>query len=122
MQKTKTIPIGNRSFTVRELSVRTIWDLVNNSGDETVSGIDRMKDLLKLGCPDLTEETLLEMYPSEIEELWQAFEEVNASFLGVCRQMGIDRVIMAAIKESISEAARRSPMRSASSSEPDTVQ
>lgn len=117
MQKTKTMQMGQRSFTVRELPVRVIWDLVNN-GTEKTGGVDRMKNMLQLGCPDLTEEVLLDMYPSELEELWQAFEEVNASFLGVVRRVGLDQAIITAVREAITDSMRQFAL----SSIPGTVQ
>lgn len=117
MQKTKTIQIGNRSFTVRELPVRVIWDLVNN-GMEKAGGVDRMKSMLQLGCPDLTEEVLLDMYPSEIEELWQAFEEVNAAFLGIVRRVGLDQLIITAVREALTTSIQQFSLSSA----PGTVQ
>lgn len=116
MQKAKTIQIGNRSFTVRELPVRVIWELVNNGGGG--AGIDRAKNMLQLGCPDLTEEALLDLYPSEIEELWQAFEEVNAAFLGLVRRVGLDQMIITAVREAVMDSMKQFAL----SSTPDTVQ
>ncbi len=102
MQKTKTIQIGSRSFTLKELPVRVIWDLINNSqAQETTGMLDRFQDLLHLACPELTQEVLLELYPSEIEELWQGFEEVNAAFLGVVRRIGLDKALFLAMHETI---------------------
>lgn len=117
MQKTKTIQIGSRSFTVRELPVRVIWDLIN-SGDVKVGGVERMKTMLQLGCPDLNEDVLLDLYPSEIEELWQAFEEVNAAFLGIVRRVGLDQVIITAVREAITGSMKQFAL----SSTPGTVQ
>ncbi len=102
MQKTKTIQIGPRSFTLKELPVRVIWDLINNSqAQETTGMLDRFQDLLHLACPELTQEVLLELYPSEVEELWQVFEEVNAAFLGVVRRIGLDKALFLAMHETI---------------------
>ena len=33
MQKTKTIQIGSRSFTLKELPVRQVWELLNNGSE-----------------------------------------------------------------------------------------
>ena len=116
MQKTKTIPIGNQTFTVKELPTRVIWDLVNN-GEKKGPGADRMKDLLRLGCPELTDEVLLDLFPSEIEELWGAFEEVNAAFLGLVRRVGLDQAIITAVKNAVMDSTRLSAL----SSSPDTA-
>lgn len=102
MQKTKTIQIDSRSFTLKELPVRVIWDLINNSQTEETTGmLNRFQDLLHLACPELTQEVLLELYPSEIEELWQVFEEVNAAFLGIVRRIGLDKALFQAMHETI---------------------
>ena len=93
MQKTKTIHIGTRSFTIKELPVRKVWDLVNGE-DGQVSMLDKCRELLKLGCPELDTEVLLDLYPSEIEELWRGFEEVNAAFLATARLIGLDRALI----------------------------
>lgn len=109
MQKTKTIQIGNRSFTLKELPVRVIWDLINNSptadqAEKPAGMLDRFKDLLRLACPELTQELMLELYPSEIEELWRGFEEVNAAFLGMVRLAGIDQALIGAVKTAVSSS------------------
>lgn len=93
MQKTKTIHVGTRSFTVKELPVRKVWGLLN-SDDDQVSLLDKCRELLKLGCPELDTEVLLDLYPSEIEELWHGFEEVNAAFLAAARLIGLDRALI----------------------------
>lgn len=108
MQKTKVLQIGPRSFTLKELSVVTVWDLMNNRQAKSpdtkpVSQAECFRELLSLSCPELTAEVLLSpeqpMYPSEIEELWQGFEEVNAAFLGVVRTIGLDRALIEAARE-----------------------
>lgn len=99
MQKTKTIQIGSRSFTLKELPVRVIWELINNDQSTAKdSMLDRCRNLLQLACPELNQEVLLELYPSEIEELWQGFEEVNAAFLGVVRRIGLIDIVIDGIK------------------------
>jgi len=117
MQKTKTIQIGQQSFTVKELPVRVVRELVNGD-DLKESWLDRCQKLLKLGCPELDPETLLDMYPSEIEELWKGFEEVNASFLGIVRLVGMDQALIGAVKEAVTTSIGQF----ASSSDQGTVQ
>jgi len=106
MQKVKTIQIGKQSFTLKELPVVVIWALINNDQSTAkASMLDRSMDLLHLACPELTLEVLLNpeqpMFPSEIEELWQGFEEVNAAFLGVIRRIGLDTALIGAVREAI---------------------
>ena len=100
MQKTKTIPIGARSFTLKELPVRAVWKLLNGGqpAADAVKMVDRCGELLRLACPELTLDALLDLYPSEIEELWHAFEEVNAAFLGVARRIGLIDILIDSFK------------------------
>lgn len=122
MQKTKAVQIGPKSFTLKELPVRIVWDLVNNptGSDSEMSFADRFQELLALSCPELTTETFLDLYPSEIEELWRGFEEVNAAFLGVVRRVGLDAALTGAVTEvvgrSIAQFASSLPMVMAPSS------
>lgn len=109
MQKVKVVQIGQRSFTIKELPVRVIWDLVNNSSDQgRLSGgaVDQFRDLLQLACPELNQDVLLDMYPSEIEELWKGFEEVNAAFLGVVRRIGLIDILIDGIKPIMAQEFR----------------
>lgn len=96
MQKIKTIQIGPRSFTLKELPVRAVWDLVNNEqqATEPINMVDRGRELLRMACPELTRDVLIDLYPSEVEELWQGFQEVNAAFLGVVRRIGMIDILI----------------------------
>lgn len=102
MQRTKTIQIGQRSFTLKELHTRQVWGLINNESQQPM--MERCQDLLKLGCPELDKEALMDLYPSEIEELWKGFEEVNAAFLGMVRLVGMDRALIEAVKMAVSSS------------------
>ena len=46
-------------------------------------------------------EVITDLYPSEIEELWAGFEEVNSAFLGVARLMGLDKAIIQVVREAV---------------------
>lgn len=98
MQKIKTVQIGKQSFTIKELPVAVVWELMNKK-ETALAGdvVGQLQNLLALACPELTTAALLEMYPSEIEELWHGFEEVNAAFLGVVRLIGLDLAIIGAV-------------------------
>ncbi len=103
-QKTNEVRIGNKMITVRELSVLQIWGLVGDpeednkkgSGGETkaqpldsslLGDIGEKLDTFLGLATDITRDDLLGMYPSEIEEIWQAFREVNSSFLGLTQKL-----------------------------------
>ncbi len=107
MQKTKSVKIGDQTFVVCELKVREIWELVNNQDTEKDT-LSQYQDLLSIACPGITENDLLDMYPSEIDELWTAFKEANNSFLETTRRIGLDQALMEAVKEAVQGSIRRS--------------
>lgn len=95
MQKIKVVQIGSRSFTLKELPVREVWGLLNDGQSaKNINMLDRCKNLLSKACPELTEDVLLDLYPSEVKDLWQGFEEVNDVFLGVVRQTGLVEIMI----------------------------
>lgn len=105
MQKIKTITIGQSSFTLKELPVRKIWELINNAQEGDAGDVTgRFQSMLALACPELTKEALLDLYPSEIEELWAGFEEVNSAFLGTIRRIGLDVALIEAVKEAVTSS------------------
>jgi hypothetical protein len=115
MLKTKIVRIDEQTFTVKELPMKVVRELVNGEDKDTPM-LERAKRLLQLACPELTTDAMWEMYPSEIEEIWRAFEEVNAAFLGVMRTLKIDQIIVEAMKTSLFDSMRRFAV----SSSPDT--
>ena len=128
MQKNKLIKIGDRSFIIKELPTRAIWDLVNGPKNDQTPVVDKVQSLLALSCPELTQDTLLDLYPSEIEELWATFQEVNAAFLGVVRRTGMFEIMVQTVgplvkSEMVKAMQKIEPSltgQSASSSSPDT--
>ena len=79
MQKQKTIPIEGRTpVTVRELSVRQIREILDHP--EKLTDTQYLTELLAM-CTDLTLAALDEMYPSELDEIYTGFAEINAAFL-----------------------------------------
>lgn len=86
MQKTKTLPdIGGKPVTVYEVKTRDILALLNDK-DKRLA--DAAQELLPK-CVSLTQDELLDLYPSEVDEVLAAFEEVNESFFGKIRALGI---------------------------------
>lgn len=106
MLKTKILRIDERTFTVKELSMKAVRELMRGEQPETPL-LERAKQLLQLACPELTGEMIWEMYPSELEEVWRAFEEVNASFLGVVRMFRLDQIMIGAMQESVISSIRQ---------------
>lgn len=113
-QKTKTITIGDKSFTLKELPVKIIWDLMNDESKEkkkkAVSMLDQGQDLLALACPELSKDTLIGLYPSEIEELWEGFKEVNSAFLGVARTIGLEEALIGVVREVVKSSMKLSAL------------
>lgn len=107
MQKIKNIQIGpDRSFTLKELPVRAIWDILDQKPGQG-GGMVQYMNLLWLACPELTRESLTELYPSEIEELWQGFQEVNAAFLGVVNRIGLFDLLIDSLKPVLEKELRQ---------------
>ena len=87
MRKHKVLSdIGGRPVTVFEIRPR---DVLGWLGDEaTLKDLEKGKELLAQCC-SLTVNEILDLYPSESEQVWQAFEEVNASFFALLRATGV---------------------------------
>lgn len=86
MRKSKVIPLGvagKKEVTVKEVSPYAVYKSL--MAESKVEGIIALAE----NCIDLTREQLQELYPSEIEELTNAFLEVNSSFLAVADKLGI---------------------------------
>lgn len=86
MQKTKTLPdIGGRPVTVYEVRTRDVLALLNDKGKSLTTAATEL--LPK--CVSLSQDELLDLYPSELDEVWAAFEEVNQSFFVKMRAAGV---------------------------------
>lgn len=115
-QKTKSITIRDKSFTLKELPVRVLWNLINNEINEkedkenNISILDRGREFLKLACPELTKNELLKLYPSEIEELWEGFKEVNSSFLEMSRTIGLGEALVGSVRGIVTSSMKLSAL------------
>ncbi|MEN8196874.1 MAG: hypothetical protein ABFS30_10240 [Pseudomonadota bacterium] len=100
MRLSKTAKLDDsRTVTVRELRVKDVRNFVA-SLDGDLGGMDFAK-LLKdefddlagrlAGCVELPDgENLDDLSFGEIDQLWQAFREVNAPFFGLLARLGLD--------------------------------
>lgn len=87
MRKTKTLDnIGDKPVTVYEVRPRDILSFLTEG--EGIKDMERGKELLAQCC-SLAMDEILDLYPSESEQVWQAFEEVNAAFFGLLRATGV---------------------------------
>lgn len=94
---------------VKELTVKEILELggkFQESGSSELS-IETLKGALdnnlSMVVEGLTTEELLELAPSDIQKLFEAFKEVNSSFLVIAREVGLIQMLSdlkATIKES----------------------
>lgn len=84
MRKSKIINIeGPGEVTVKEVSPYAVYQaLAKENKTEEIQA-------LVLDCISLDKEKLQKLYPSEIEELVDAFLEVNNSFLAIAGKLGI---------------------------------
>ena len=92
----------DKSFEVYELSVKEIIGLIEDDSVSDLS-ITALKELFTKLLPigsNLSLEELLEMRPSEIEECWRKFREVNASFFEGIKKMGLTSMLNT-VKEAI---------------------
>lgn len=96
MRKTKTLnDICDKPVTVYEIRPR---DVLGWLGDEkALKDIERGKELLAQCC-SLTVDELLDLYPSDSERVWLAFEEVNSAFFGLLRATGVLDEVKAMIR------------------------
>jgi DNA-binding transcriptional regulator YdaS (Cro superfamily) len=82
MRKSKTIKINDKEIVAWEITVSESQNYIENLSNDEGSFIDLLfpdslpASLIKL-CTKLTEDELLAFYPSEIEEIINAVEEVN---------------------------------------------
>lgn len=94
MRKTKTFKIeGREEITVKELSVKDILSLMQDDVLKDTS-VDNLKKIfserfLPLCTKDVNLNDLLEFAPSELQEIWENFQEVNSAFFDLARASGL---------------------------------
>ena len=112
MRQRKTLKLDDREYTIFELNMRQVWDLVNTETEDG-SDLQRIERFLGYACPDLDREQLLDLAPSELRRLWEVFKEVNADFLGVLAGLGVTDQLTAAVsglvRDSITLSVPSSP-------------
>lgn len=101
MRQEKTLEFTDRQVTVKELRVRDIWEMDQND----TAGLAWIERLLT-ACTGLTWSDLLDFYPSEIRTLWEAIQEVNASFLATADQFGLTNIWKQAAQKTLTNLAQ----------------
>jgi len=74
MGMTENVPVGQRNFTVREITLQQIKDI------DELTVKSAIIPAVVAACTDATMEELMTMAPSEIEPLVDAVIKVNAPF------------------------------------------
>lgn len=91
-QTTFQIKDRNKDYIVRELSTRE-W--IQFLGDANIEELDllslfnRLRSTFLKKASNVSAEEALDLYPSEIEELWEKFKEVNSVFFGLPGRLGV---------------------------------
>ncbi len=95
MRKTIAFKIDGREgqITVKELTVKEILSLMQDDVLQDTS-LESLKNIfadrfLPLCVEGLSLADLVDFAPSEIEEVWIKFEEVNSSFFALARKAGL---------------------------------
>jgi len=106
MRKSKVIPIevaGKKEVTVKEVSPYAVY--------KALLAADKIEGIMALAenCTDLSRTQLQELYPSEIEQLTDAFLEVNSSFLAVAGKLRLESTLVAIVTEVMEEASKILP-------------
>lgn len=99
MRKSKVIPLevaGKKEVTVKEVSPYAMY--------KALLAEDKIGEIFALAenCIDLSREELQGLYPSEIEQLTDAFMEVNSSFLAVADKLGLKDTLMLTANKALS--------------------
>lgn len=115
MKKSETIEINEKQYSISELTIRQIIEIVQNGQVEKSlallstdnkefslsqifnSFLEEIRVIVNKCC-SFTVEDLEDLAPSEIKELFECFKRVNSDFLSVLRETGIV-VALSSIKE-----------------------
>jgi hypothetical protein len=98
MRKSKAFTIEGveKTFEVRELTTRQIIEFISDDS-LTNLGLANMKVILNEKllplCTNATWNDLIDLAPSEIEQIWNKFQEVNSTFFVVARAAGLTTVM-----------------------------
>lgn len=80
MKKQATITINDKVITINEITVRQMMSIKDSFTSNSI--IDAINGLIPL-LTDASPDFLLDLAPSELEEIYAKLKEVNASFLKV---------------------------------------
>jgi len=93
MRLSKTIEIGKKTVTIKELRIQDILDLFNWTGNLSFTDLE---NLLKTFLPrftDLEFHDFVKLTPSELRAAFEAFKEVNPDFLQAFKSLGLTKLV-----------------------------
>ncbi len=97
MRQSKTITIDDDRITVFEVIVEDLLAVIESSNEELRERVDEL--LPK--CSDLPLSRMKKMAPSELNQVWEAFREVNSVFFSTIDKLGIMGTIIPEIKKAV---------------------
>ena len=111
MRKRNVIKIDDKEITVKELTVKEIISIGNKLTSESKEGFDSIKAVFgehfAVGIEGISFPELWDLAPSELDQIYKAFKEVNHVFFQVARQAGLIEMI-----ETIKEALKQDFLKS----------
>lgn len=103
MRKSKMITIGDgKEITVKELRIKEILSLFDDDNKDDFIGT------LKVALPEyvgISYDELTELTPSEVEEIWVSFKEVNSVFFAISGKI-LPENLLDLVREKVGEILR----------------
>lgn len=93
MRKSKEIEIAGRKLEVRKLRVRDILRLLDQTPGRDLEDLRLQADQLLQDSAGLKSDDLLDLYPGEVKELWNAVREVNSDFFDLAGSAGLGEIM-----------------------------
>lgn len=110
MRKTKKIKLDDKEIEIFELRVKDYLRVIDKvKAEENMTPamfFNEFKDIIPK-CISISYDDLVEYAPSELEELYEAFKECNASFFKLLGRMGLNNlpsILSKAIEQDLSSA------------------
>lgn len=106
MRLREVIKIDDREITVKEITVREIRSFWSEmEAIERNPGIEGSYDVMKRFLPTCVEgveiDSLEDMAPSEINQIYEAFMRVNATFFEVARQIEGENPLLVGLRKAV---------------------
>ena len=101
MRKQKTVKIDDKEIAIKELRVKDFVEILEGvSADTSIAALrGQIEKLLPLAT-DLTVESMMEMSPSELQQIYDGFREVNSVFFEGAGALGMGS-LLAELKNSL---------------------